>query len=130
LILRQQLFSCLCCILSARCFCTSSFVCEQSAANTRANSETRDHHLLPLHALNPRPCRTPQVARVAKLMITQMGMSERLGQVAWSQQGGQSFVGQQMGQPADCSDATYDIIDEEIKAIVNRSYRCAFWAGN
>jgi cell division protease FtsH len=66
-----------------------------------------------------------QVARVAKMMITQMGMSKRLGQVAWSQQGGQSFVGQQMGQPADCSDATYNIIDEEIKAIVDRAYRRA-----
>lgn len=87
----------------------------------------RDHYLLPLHAVNSRLCLTPQVARVAKMMITQMGMSERLGQVAWSQQGGQSFVGQQMGQPADCSDATYDIIDDEIKAIVNRSYRCVSW---
>lgn len=45
-------------------------------------------------------------------------------QVAWSQQGGQSFVGQQMGQPADCSDATNNMIDEEIKGIVDRAYRC------
>lgn len=66
-----------------------------------------------------------QVARVAKMMITQMGMSEKLGQVAWSQQGGQSFVGQQMGQPADCSDATNNMIDEEIKGIVDRAYRRA-----
>ncbi len=110
-----------------------------------------------------------QVARVAKMMITQMGMSDRLGQVrpqhlvhsnlwqpyepnlsgtcicavilklhsvpsykhfvaawqvAWTQQGGQSFVGQQMGQPSDCSDATNNIIDEEIKQIVDRAYRC------
>jgi hypothetical protein len=113
-----------------------------------------------------------QVARVAKMMITQMGMSNRLGQVrlqhlvrpelrrlhelhvaginetcicviivnlfavpllrhavlarqvAWTQQGGQSFVGQQMGQPSDCSDATNNIIDEEIKQIVDRAYRC------
>ena len=45
-------------------------------------------------------------------------------QVAWTQQGGQSFVGQQMGQPSDCSDATNNIIDEEIKQIVDRAYRC------
>ena len=109
---------------------------------------------------------------MAKMMITQMGMSNRLGQVrlqhlvhpdlwhshkahlasisgtcickisvklfsasslehavlarqvAWTQQGGQSFVGQQMGQPSDCSDATNNIIDEEIKQIVDRAYRC------
>ena len=58
------------------------------------------------------------------MMITQMGMSENLGQVAWSQSGGQSFVGQQMGQPADCSNATNDQIDVEIKNIVERAYRC------
>lgn len=45
-------------------------------------------------------------------------------QVAWTQQGGQSFVGQQMGQPSDCSDATNNLIDEEIKQIVDRAYRC------
>lgn len=56
-------------------------------------------------------------------MITQMGMSDELGQVAWSSQGGQSFVGQQMGQPADCSDATNSAIDDEIKSLVDRAYR-------
>jgi len=66
-----------------------------------------------------------QVARVAKMMITQMGMSDELGQVAWSSQGGQSFVGQQMGQPSDCSDATSSVIDDEIKALVERAYRRA-----
>lgn len=65
-----------------------------------------------------------QVSRVAKMMITQMGMGD-LGQVAWSSQGGQSFVGQQMGQPSDCSDATNSAIDEEIKALVERAYRRA-----
>lgn len=65
-----------------------------------------------------------QVARVAKMMITQMGMSEKLGQVAWTSQGGQSFVGQQMGQPSDCSDATNSEIDDEVKALVERAYRC------
>jgi cell division protease FtsH len=64
-----------------------------------------------------------QVARVAKMMITQMGMSDELGQVAWSSQGGQSFVGQQMGQPSDCSDATNSAIDDEIKSLVERAYR-------
>ena len=62
---------------------------------------------------------------MAKMMITQMGMSENLGQVAWSSQGGQSFVGQQMGQPSDCSDATSSAIDDEVKSLVDRAYRSA-----
>lgn len=61
---------------------------------------------------------------MAKMMVTQMGMSQKLGQVAWSGGGGPSFLGGQMGQPADCSMATTDIIDSEVKEIVERAYRC------
>ncbi|CAL5218808.1 g534 [Coccomyxa viridis] len=66
-----------------------------------------------------------QVARTAKMMITQMGFSKKLGQVAWTGGGGPSFVGQSMGQPSDCSGQTNDEIDEEVKQLVNRAYRRA-----
>ena len=59
------------------------------------------------------------------MMITQMGFSKKLGQVAWSGGGGPSFLGQSMGQPADCSGQTSDEIDSEVKELVNRAYRCA-----
>ena len=36
-------------------------------------------------------------------------------QVAWSSQGGNSFLGAQMAQPADCSGLTQDMIDAEVK---------------
>ena len=52
------------------------------------------------------------------MMISQMGFSKKLGQVAWSSSGGQSFLGSQMAQPADCSADTQDAIDAEVK--VNR----------
>ena len=65
-----------------------------------------------------------QVARIAKMMVTQMGMSEKLGQVAWANSGGPSFLGAQMGQSSDCSMATTDLIDSEVKEIVERAYRC------
>ncbi len=57
------------------------------------------------------------------MMVTQMGMSEKLGQVAWSNSGGPSFLGAQMGQSGDCSMATTDMIDAEVKEIVERAYR-------
>jgi cell division protease FtsH len=66
-----------------------------------------------------------QVSRTAKAMVTQMGMSKKLGQVAWTSSGGPSFVGQSMGQPSDCSGETADEIDAEVKALVERAYRCA-----
>ncbi len=65
-----------------------------------------------------------QVTRVARLMVTQLGMSKVLGQVAWSS-GGQSFLGSQAGQPADFSMATADEIDREVKSLVETAYRRA-----
>jgi cell division protease FtsH len=65
----------------------------------------------------------PQVARTAKLMVTSMGMSKKMGQVAWSSGGGPSFLGSSMGQPPDCSGQTSDEIDLEVKQLVDRAYR-------
>lgn len=66
-----------------------------------------------------------QVSRVARMMVSQMGFSKQLGQVAWSQQGGGSFLGAQVAQPTDCSATTADLIDREVKDIVDRAYRRA-----
>jgi len=66
-----------------------------------------------------------QVTRTARLMVSQMGMSKKLGQVAWTANQGPSFLGQQAGQAAECSAETTDIIDEEVRDIVNRAYRRA-----
>jgi cell division protease FtsH len=57
------------------------------------------------------------------MMITQGGFSKKLGQIAWSGGNQNTFVGQQMGQPADCSGETSDEIDQEVKALVDRAYR-------
>lgn len=66
-----------------------------------------------------------QVSRVARMMISQMGFSKKLGQVAWSGASGNSFMGSQMAQPSDCSADTQDAIDAEVKEIVDRAYRRA-----
>jgi len=66
-----------------------------------------------------------QVTRTARMMVTQMGFSEKIGQVAVSGGGGPSFLGQDMGQAADYSAKTADIVDEEVKQLVNRAYRRA-----
>ena len=56
------------------------------------------------------------------MMVSQLGFS-KLGQVAWQSGGGPSFVGQQAGQAPDCSGHTADLIDAEVKELVERSYR-------
>lgn len=58
------------------------------------------------------------------MMVSQMGFS-KLGQVAWVSGGGPSFVGASAGQAPECSAHTQDMIDEEIKELVERAYRCA-----
>ena len=63
-----------------------------------------------------------QVSRTAKMMVSQMGFS-KLGQVAWQSGGGPSFVGAQAGQAPDCSGHTADMIDAEVKDLVERAYR-------
>jgi len=66
-----------------------------------------------------------QVTRTAKMMVTQMGFSDELGQVCYGGGGGPSFLGAQAGQDADYSGETADIIDKEVKDLVNRAYRRA-----
>ncbi|GBF98640.1 cell division protease [Raphidocelis subcapitata] len=66
-----------------------------------------------------------QVSRTARLMVTQLGFSKNLGQVAWSSGGGQSFLGGSMAQPSDFSSQTADEIDQEVKSLVERAYRRA-----
>ena len=48
-------------------------------------------------------------------MVSQMGFSRKLGQVAWTSSGGNQFLGAQMAQPSDCSGETQDLIDAEVK---------------
>lgn len=65
----------------------------------------------------------PQVTRTARLMVTQLGFSKKLGQVAWSSSGGNSFLGGSMAQPSDFSMKTADEVDGEVKQLVERAYR-------
>ncbi len=58
------------------------------------------------------------------MMVSQMGFS-KLGQVAWQSGGGPAFLGSSAGQAPDCSGHTADLIDAEVKELVERSYRCA-----
>jgi cell division protease FtsH len=64
-----------------------------------------------------------QVSRIARMMVTQMGFVPRLGPVAWSGRSGPSFLGQEVGQAGEYSAETADKIDEEVKKLVERSYR-------
>ncbi len=62
-----------------------------------------------------------QCTRLARRMVTQWGMSEKLGPVNFPQHEEHPFLGMEMAQPKDFSDATARLIDEEVEALVKRS---------
>jgi len=66
-----------------------------------------------------------QVTRVARMMVEQMGFSEKVGQIALKTGGGQSFIGNDAGRAADYSAATADLVDSEVMELVNKAYRRA-----
>lgn len=66
-----------------------------------------------------------QVARVARQMVTSLGMSERLGPVALGRQNSNPFMGRDIASERDYSDETAAAIDEEVRNLVEQAYsRC------
>ena len=66
-----------------------------------------------------------QVTRTARMMVEQMGFSEKIGQIALKTGGGQSFLGGDAGRAADYSQATANLVDSEVKLLVEKAYRRA-----
>ena len=59
-----------------------------------------------------------QATRIAKMMVTQFGMSERLGPVFYRQGEEHVFLGKDIHGPRDFSEGTAEIIDEEVHRIL------------
>lgn len=59
---------------------------------------------------------------IARNMVTQWGFSEKLGPILYSEDEGEVFLGRSMAKAKHMSDETAHLIDEEVRAIVNRNY--------
>ena len=66
-----------------------------------------------------------QVARVARQMVTRLGMSDRLGPVALGRQNGNMFLGRDIMSERDFSEETAAAIDDEVRNLVDQAYRRA-----
>jgi cell division protease FtsH len=62
---------------------------------------------------------------IAKRMICEFGMSERLGPVAFGRNDEQIFLGRDFSQVKDYSERTAQEIDEEVKRLVSEGYERA-----
>merc|ERR1711959_499945 len=66
-----------------------------------------------------------QVSRTARMMVTQLGFSKKIGQLSLGGRSGPSFLGQDMGQSQDMSMETMDVVDAEVRDLVRQAYRRA-----
>jgi cell division protease FtsH len=62
-----------------------------------------------------------QATRIARLMVTQFGMSERLGPVFYNQGEEHVFLGKEIHDARDFSEGTARIIDEEVARILREA---------
>ncbi len=62
---------------------------------------------------------------LARRMICEWGMSDRLGPVTFGKKEEQVFLGREMGSSREFSEATAQMIDNEVREIVERNYRRA-----
>ncbi len=66
-----------------------------------------------------------QASETARAMVTKYGMSERLGSIAYGSDSDEVFIGRSMAQAKSYSEEVAGLIDEEVKALVDRAYsRC------
>src|ERR1700682_640374 len=66
-----------------------------------------------------------KATQLARRMVTQWGMSEKLGTVSMGHREELVFLGRDLGEPGKYSEEVAAIIDEEIRSIVNHGYQTA-----
>ena len=63
-----------------------------------------------------------QATKLARAMVTQWGMSDKLGPLAYGDNQQEVFLGHSVAQTQNISEETAELIDEEIRRIVDESY--------
>ena len=66
-----------------------------------------------------------RATEIARKMVCEWGMSEKLGPVTFGQKEEQIFLGREFSQHRDYSEETARLIDNEVRAIVSQSYEKA-----
>ena len=62
---------------------------------------------------------------IARSIVTQWGLSDRMGPLTYSEDEGEVFLGKSMGRQKTVSDETAQAIDSEIRTIIDRNYQRA-----
>lgn len=67
-----------------------------------------------------------QATRIARMMVTQFGMSDRVGPVAYRIGEEHVFLGKEIQEPRDFSEGTATLIDEEVRRILREADEHAY----
>jgi cell division protease FtsH len=65
------------------------------------------------------------VTRIARTMVTRLGMSTKLGQRVYGQKEELIFLGREISEQRDYSEAVAEQIDKEVRALVDDAYNLA-----
>jgi cell division protease FtsH len=63
---------------------------------------------------------------IARAMVTQYGMSEKLGAVKFGQESGEVFMGRDMGHGRDYSEQIASVVDSEVRTLVENAHHEAW----
>ncbi len=63
-----------------------------------------------------------RVTKLARKMVTRLGMSSELGPMVYGQKDELVFLGREIGEQRDYSEAVAEKIDQEVQALVNEAY--------
>jgi len=66
-----------------------------------------------------------QATEMARRMVTQFGMSDALGPIAVGDREQQIFLGREIGQRREVSEKTAEVVDAEVKRILDEAYKRA-----
>src|SRR5262249_44669953 len=63
-----------------------------------------------------------RATEIARNMVTKWGLSEKLGPLTYGEEEGEVFLGRSMSKRKEVSDATAEMIDAEIRVIIDRNF--------
>jgi cell division protease FtsH len=67
-----------------------------------------------------------QATQMARAMVTQWGMSDKMGMIQYGDSNEYVFLGREMSRSKDYSERTAQEIDEEVKRIIDNAFRIAY----
>ncbi len=66
-----------------------------------------------------------QATAMARAMVTKYGMSDKLGPINYEQESDEIFIGRDLAHTRAYGERVASLIDEEVKAIIDKAHRCA-----